>query len=122
MERNLCKEHGCPNACCLDLKFEIVVKEQDLLRIFPEAQKKGVFSFGSSNLPNGIYYFKTLLGDDAWVRIIGPCPRLEDGDCSVYNERLEPCKKFIKGSGECSMAWRERKRIARLIEVPHELG
>jgi hypothetical protein len=45
------------------------------------------------------------------ARIVGPCPRLEDGDCSVYQYKLDPCRNFVKGSGACSEAWRERKRL-----------
>ena len=116
---NLCNLHGCPNACCVDMEFQYPIKLTDIKRAFPGAKRVNLIQFDFLDLSDGVYYLRTILGKNGWAKIVGECPRLDNGNCSIYESdaRPAPCKGFVKSSKACSFAWREAKRLLKENEL-----
>lgn len=113
MERNLCRDSGCPGYCCENIDIEVTRCERS--RLFPKATHVGSINelaeIKEAKTP-GVFYTEYeregLKGDFYIVSLNGVCPnRLADGSCSKHEERGYAARNFRIGSDDCNAIRRE---------------
>ena len=113
LEQNPCLSQ-CNGACCKDLMFFNVPKE-DLDKLTPPSIRAIELIgntpseiYDSLPVPIGVYYSKNLNNSYDLV-ISGSCGNLKtDGSCAIYETRPEACRELEVRSSECVAA---RKNI-----------
>lgn len=95
---NPCLEAGCNGACCRDMQMFDFSREQQVLS-YPTAIDITV-NDEVDDMPDGVYY----CAEDQELFIIGDCPHLSNGNCSIFGEpnRPEHCANFVQGSKDCA--------------------
>ncbi len=113
---NLCHAAGCTEpACCRDINIH-GVNGAEINKFFPNAI---YFAWDLSNIDpnkNAVYYTDPHLdeGKNYLVIIVGPCPNLNQGNCT---SKPKACSAMKRGGEKCNKL---RARFS-LEPVPHEL-
>lgn len=95
---NPCKLAGCDAACCQDMEFFNISREQQNLS-FPQATYVDNDEY-IETLPDGVYYSES----ENKIVINGKCPHLEDsGNCGIFGQPQRPpnCLEFGQGTSDC---------------------
>lgn len=108
IERNLCKENGCPASCCHDMSFFMIDNPSNY---FQNPQKMPDKTNGQP-LKNCVYF--SVSGGQYKVIIIGICPNLSNNECAIYPNHPPGCKKLEIDSRNCHQArTRDQERLER---------
>ena len=103
-ERNPCREIGCPNLCCSNLKFE--EREERFISCFPDAKEITIVDIPRlGGYSDGVYYMYDGGSEfQGWVLgyIKGDCSHLRNGNCSSYENRSSACDNFVLGGYKCN--------------------
>lgn len=106
---------GCHADCCRDVWFVHSMSKDVVEACFPNPVRIKAVNFDDENLPQGVYYWRSLTGE-CRVRIVGVCPNLQGTDCGTYNKtRAYDCEAMHRGSDNCVDA---RRRTQRLMTNP----
>lgn len=125
MERNFCKESGCPAVCCRDFNGNFPQDTDLFLRVFPEAHEVedagALFKKMKDKEPGAFYY----MGEDwMYFAVNGNCPNLgEDKSCRIHGESYYPkaCLNFLFDGDKCRDA-RVLRGVTDAIELREAVG
>lgn len=105
MERNVCKEIGCPAACCRNIYGQAAGRSEFFRKAFPMAtgtESIDELKMKIKNRESGVYYHENR----GWVyfAISGDCPNLDsDVGCKIHGRNFYPkmCANLVFGGSEC---------------------
>ncbi len=100
VERNPCREIGCPSSCCHDITFWIRTTKEEFAQLFENSTEIEKSQFDEQT-EKGIYFYQEQ--DRLKIKVIGPCPNLgDDFYCEIYPKRPIGCKGLLIESSRCS--------------------
>jgi hypothetical protein len=121
LERNPCKEMGCPAACCKNIAGHVKGRVDFFKRAFPGAialESVDAVRQKIAHQEHGVYYFEERGRID--FAVSGNCPNLSaDNSCNIHGQRFYPmfCFDMIVKSMECSDA-QIKNQLNELSSMP----
>jgi hypothetical protein len=120
LERDICRELGCPGLCCRNSKFD--ERRDSFLSCFTNTQRINIEEVPLLvHYPDGVYYLDSAKRDfPDWIigYIKGNCPHLAPrGGCLNYGQRTSACRNYLVGGTKCN----KLRNRAGLQPVPKEL-